>query len=1117
MSPRRQKIPDAEWDKHRPEIIRLYTTASLKNVRKQMLEQHHFDASISQYESRLRQWDIRKNRKKKEWEIILDADNSSIPSSDIRNGLPPVLRGDKATTVRRAMRWARARRSDLRAITQQDHPSAAANFVAIESPSQIVHTCTGDMQEMTVPPLSPRMEQLLDSWCGYVGSASTDPRPGLVSRTTNHFERNGSSNLIDGISPFQRSSVIRNQPSIFPYVRFLLDRLHLPVFLLQNSWTTLGIELPVCSVCSHPCLRFNDKSNPPWDLFHSSPQGDQVGLITRMLWSLLTGSAGLGDGPEMDGLNPLDHPDLERLFLRILDTRPSHISTTVGRRIFHAAIRRNDRDAVDLLLKQAMADGSKLSSIHSTFQPGRAPISLAVECRASKVVNSLLLAGAHVDRIRGIEVKGDYIVITDIPRDGLCEYFIEESWKIILILLTSKASVRVTARAVGAVIQLSKGNLVLAQELALSIWPPDHGELIAELESLFHGPDESGGIRILDKICDICQETCGQCMERYKTKLEDAVIVAARNGHCTLVKHFIERTGILPLNRIFIAAIQSGDGPLLRFIMSLEPRLDPPADMDSGCVTPLSEAVRCGNQELIDTLEMAGAHMHLAEGGRFKPLMEAAAEVGDVTYLQRLLDRALTSKESFRPGSRALCLALQNDCSRAVQLLLDAGVGLRFEGVDDNDPLAVAFEKESVQFIHQILDRTSSVSFRCMRYAVRWGDKSLVRELAPIFLSPEIHVSIEEARRALENEILPSLCTRCMQDNDLKFFRTFIDNLILVSWELDFTDCLVVAIKAGHSDMVDFLLERKCDPFHVDIMAAASEPDRVWMHPSLFAPKCCNSMVSSETIEYLLRTQRHNTGILDILLSKHKVNLNILMPSGGGSEMLTPLYLAIRESKTRKEPSLEVASKFIGAGSDPNATSRLDFLGQAETALMVAIREGCQEMVELLIRRGADVNMTPKFNIKKTPLQYAAGSGRLDMVRLLLSYRADVNGEPALQGGATALQFAAISGNCNVALELLDAGAKLDALPSRIDGRWPLEGAAEHGRLDMIQLLWGLKSGYEDGGTKCAGFSDRHCLRAMKFAQNNGHLVCRDLVSRLSHIPVERLETDEYGAEWIAY
>ena len=107
------------------------------------------------------------------------------------------------------------------------------------------------------------------------------------------------------------------------------------------------------------------------------------------------------------------------------------------------------------------------------------------------------------------------------------------------------------------------------------------------------------------------------------------------------------------------------------------------------------------------------------------------------------------------------------------------------------------------------------------------------------------------------------------------------------------------------------------------------------------------------------------------------------------------------------------------------------------------------------------------------------------------------------------MQFAAISGNCNIAAELLERKADPLMPPSSVRGRWPLEGAAEHGRLDMIGLL--LRLGVYDSN---------HLKRAAKFAEENGHLGCKDLL--LEHIvqdePGSQLEASEFGStlSWMA-
>lgn len=39
----------------------------------------------------------------------------------------------------------------------------------------------------------------------------------------------------------------------------------------------------------------------------------------------------------------------------------------------------------------------------------------------------------------------------------------------------------------------------------------------------------------------------------------------------------------------------------------------------------------------------------------------------------------------------------------------------------------------------------------------------------------------------------------------------------------------------------------------------------------------------------------------------------------------------------------------------------------------------------------------------------------------------------------------------------------------------------------------------------------------MAFAHQNGHMACRDLVSELSGIPIEALDSERVGAQWLAF
>ena len=113
--------------------------------------------------------------------------------------------------------------------------------------------------------------------------------------------------------------------------------------------------------------------------------------------------------------------------------------------------------------------------------------------------------------------------------------------------------------------------------------------------------------------------------------------------------------------------------------------------------------------------------------------------------------------------------------------------------------------------------------------------------------------------------------------------------------------------------------------------------------------------------------------------------------------------------------------------------------------------------------------------ICRTALQAAAGNGNLEMVRLFLEAGADVESSvPSEDEEGTALQFAAIAGSMSVATLLIEKGADVNAPAVDEVGRTALEGAAEHGRLDIVQLL--LNLGVEVVGS-----------RAIQFAREEGH------------------------------
>jgi ankyrin repeat protein len=125
-----------------------------------------------------------------------------------------------------------------------------------------------------------------------------------------------------------------------------------------------------------------------------------------------------------------------------------------------------------------------------------------------------------------------------------------------------------------------------------------------------------------------------------------------------------------------------------------------------------------------------------------------------------------------------------------------------------------------------------------------------------------------------------------------------------------------------------------------------------------------------------------------------------------------------------EQPSLELQLHAAARAGDVAALKNLLRYGdvdvdaknyEAETALSQAARDGHRDVVELLLKAGADPNR--KSDAGRTPLAWAAQNGDEEMVKLLLRWGADPN--VLSDTGRTPLSWAAQNGHEGVVRALL--------------------------------------------------------------------------------------------------
>jgi ankyrin repeat protein len=151
-----------------------------------------------------------------------------------------------------------------------------------------------------------------------------------------------------------------------------------------------------------------------------------------------------------------------------------------------------------------------------------------------------------------------------------------------------------------------------------------------------------------------------------------------------------------------------------------------------------------------------------------------------------------------------------------------------------------------------------------------------------------------------------------------------------------------------------------------------------------------------------------------------------------------PLWLAVWNGDAR------MVDLLLKSG----ANARQIFKGETEIALLdVAAQEGPLDVVELLVKAGAEVNKPDSHG--QTPLRVAARNGRTDIVKFLLSKGAEVDTKG--NDGATPLEHAASKGHLDIVKLLVEKGANINLQDK--EGDFALGEAARHGFLDVVNYL----------------------------------------------------------------
>lgn len=865
---------------------------------------------------------------------------------------------------------------------------------------------------------------------------------------------------------------------------------------------------------------------------------DDPGSLVRklLLCSVINNFAGLEDIPHSPVLAMLktDPHTRSELFGHLQVSSPA-LAKTVANALFRAALETCDVEAVEAIIEaskekpyaivpDSMVYSCKLERGRNHYWHQASAMEMAVCSGSLRMVHTLLRLNVNVNKTQTLPVHGHqkgplWLAICESPLVNM---------ELVAVLLNRGAKVR--PDHVLHAIELHVPRLL--ETLLRQMPSQDHRRLVSDeyrfestgfLQHLFAHYSNSDATTVIRLVLDNCDKSgCGNC------DCSDYLVQATKHGNMDLSEFLRHRRKLVITGGVLSAAIRSRKQSLIELLLQeiggrekgphfsdIEAdRIDyplhcpcatcattPPAkdqyySQIELLTTPLAEAIRAQDEELIQVLENLGAYAPILESSptgtdHVEAATCAAAEVGNLVFLRRLLADA--TPRSIKALCPALCTAIRWGKAEAVSIILSwlfrvtvSGVD-RFEDWDSGtpDPLMEALRAKEEQLVYTLLDlgifTADDAEYKesYLELASLWKSDSLIRDMLLMgFGCSEGYrtTPLIEAVRSKNKDLVELLLAHGADINGTP--------------DKSRISPLGQAVLVADQEMTQLLHFNGAKMTSEEFSQAFSSRGPVHDLLSTFFYSCVHSDPELGPIALKKALELGDLDMLKKLLSTG-MNPNILAKDtprlkDRSFEFTTPLGFAVRHSVDHS-----LIRALYAHGADVNLWA-MRYEEKSWTALLLAIEQRNLAMINLLLDLGADVHLPAKLFLKRTPLQAACEIGSTAIVRLFLKKGADVNAPPARVGGGSALRLAAQGGFVGIAELLLSRGAKL-IQDQRLEDMTALEAAAYKGRIHMLQLLWEAGKG---------GFSVDEIDRAIAHAEKRGHQTCADLLGMLRSMHV---------------
>ncbi|XP_038651654.1 ankyrin repeat and KH domain-containing protein 1 isoform X13 [Scyliorhinus canicula] len=524
---------------------------------------------------------------------------------------------------------------------------------------------------------------------------------------------------------------------------------------------------------------------------------------------------------------------------------------------------------------------------------------------------------------------------------------------------------------------------------------------------------------------------------------ESPLTLAACGGHVELAALLIERganleevndEGYTPL----MEASREGHEEMVALLLAQGANIN--AQTEETQETALTLACCGGFLEVADFLIKAGADIEL---GCSTPLMEAAQE-GHLELVKYLLAAGANVHATTATGDTALTYACENGHTDVADVLLQAGADLEHESEGGRTPLMKAARAGHLCTVQFLISKGANVN-----RATANNDHTVVS-----LACAGGHLAVVEL--LLAHGADP---THRLKDG---------------------STMLIEAAKGGHTNVVSYLLDYPNNilPVPGSDVAQLTPPS----HDQSQVPR-----VPVQALAMVVPPQEPDQSPVNVGATLSVINkaVSSRMPSGPNppshtttpptpqprtqtpspvvspSSML-PLYPSV-EIDAQTESNHDTALTLACAGGHEELVSVLIARGaniehrdkKGFTPLILAATAGHVGVVEILLDKGADIEAQSE-RTKDTPLSLACSGGRQEVVELLLARGA--NKEHRNVSDYTPLSLAASGGYVNIIKILLNAGAEINSRTGSKLGISPLMLAAMNGHVASVKLLLDMGS-----------------------------------------------------------